>query len=128
MTDDVKQIIEETVTTTVLKLKAAGVIQDGKKTAAEKTEDLLRRYNELREVNQPYAQRVVQEIDAALASLQNEPYVDVIRLFYFEGMTNEACANEMLCTRRTCISNRHKLVERLSIRLFSDDFLRELLL
>lgn len=128
MTDDIKQIIEATVTATILKLKAAGIIQDGQKTAIEKTEALLYQYTQLRETDQPYARRVVQEIDAALEGLKNDPFVDVIRLHYFEGQTYEACANELYCSRRTVTRKCTALVERLSARLLADDFIRELLL
>lgn len=133
MTDDkIKQIIMETAnnaaTATVLKLKAAGLLRDNNKTAYEKTEALLRQYPDLCKVQEPYAVKVVAEIDACLADVSNEPYADVIRLYYFAGMTNEACADTMICDERTCRRNRKKLVEQFSARLASDDFIRELLM
>lgn len=129
MTDEkVKQIINDTVTTTVLQLKAAGLLKDGTKSAYEKTEILLRQYPELCKVQEPYALRVVQEIDECLADAENDPYVDVIRLYYFAGMKNEACAKILCCDERTCRRNRRKLVQQLSARLASEDFIRELLL
>lgn len=128
----IKQIIaetaRETAKTTVLQLKAAGILQDGGKTAYEKTETLLRQYTELSKVDQPYARRVVQEIDDCLASVADDPYADVIRLYYFGGLTNEACADMLCCDERTCRRNRKKLVQAFSSRLASDDFIRELLL
>lgn len=126
--DKIKKIINDTVTTTVLQLKAAGLLRDGTKTAYEKTEVLLKQYPELSKVNEPYAKRVVQEIDTCLADAENEPYVDVIRLYYFAGLTNEACADTLCCDERTCRRNRKKLVQRFSVRLASDDFIRELLM
>lgn len=129
MTDEeIKRIINETVTTTVLQLKAAGLLGNDTKTAIEKTEELLYQYPKLKDIDEPYARRVVQEIDACLAAAAAEPYVDVIRLYYFEGQTNVACAMELICDERTCRRYRRKLVQQFSVRLASDEFIRELLL
>ena len=126
--EKIKQIINDTVTTTVLQLKAAGLLRDGAKTAYEKTEVLLRQYPELKKVHEPYAQRVVAEIDACMADAEDDPYLDVIRLYYFAGETNVACAKILCCEERTARRNRAALVKRFSARLASDEFIRELLL
>lgn len=128
--NEIRQIIDETVSVTVLKLKAAGLLKDDTKTAYEKTEALLYQYKELRQVQQPYAQRVVQEIDACLEGVKNDPYAKVIELYYFEGLTNTACADMLPqgCDERTARRNRQRLVKAFSVRLASDDFIRELLL
>lgn len=126
--EEVKQLINDTVQTTVLQLKAAGLLKDGTKSAYEKTEALLYQYPELCKVNEPYAQRVCQEIDACLADAEGDPYLDVIRLYYFGGLKNAACADVMCCDERTVRRNRVALVKRFSARLASDDFIRELLL
>lgn len=126
--DEIKQLVQETVVNTVMQLKTAGMLQPvPQKTAVQKTEELLRQYPQLRGIDEPYARRVVQEIDALLAAATNEPYVDVIRLYYFGGLTNEACANAMCCDERTCRRYRKKLVQQFSVRLASDEFIRELL-
>ncbi|MBR5889127.1 MAG: hypothetical protein IKY92_03705 [Akkermansia sp.] len=120
--------MRDTVTATVLQLKAAGMLQPATaKTAVQKTEELLRQYPQLRNSSEPYALRVVAEIDALLAAAENEPYVDVIRLYYFGGLTNEGCANTLCCDERTCRRYRKKLVQQFSVRLASDEFIRELL-
>lgn len=130
--DEIRQLIDDTAnaaaTATVLRLKAAGLLKDGTKTAYEKTEALLYQYRELCEVHQPYAQRVVREIDACLESVSGDPYADVIRLYYFEGLKNKACADALYCDERTARRYRTKLVQQFSARLASDDFIRELLL
>ena len=126
--DEIKQLIHDTVTTTVLHLKAAGLLKDDTKTAYEKTEALLWQYPELKKVDEPYALRVVQEVDACLADAADNPYVDVIRLYYFAGHKNAACADILCCEERTARRNRVALVKQFSARLASDDFIRELLL
>lgn len=126
--EEIKQLVQQTVVSTVAQLKTAGMLQPvTQKTAVQKTEELLRQYPQLRGIQEPYAQRVVREIDALLAEAENEPYVDVIRLYYFGGLTNEGCANTLCCDERTCRRYRKKLVQRFSVRLASDEFIRELL-
>ena len=128
MTDEkIKQIINETVTTTVLQLKAAGLLGNDSKTAFEKTEALLYQYPKLKDLDEPYARRVVKEVEACLADAQNEPYVKVISLYYFAGLTNVACAMDLMCDERTCRRYRRKLVQQFAVRLASDEFIRELL-
>jgi hypothetical protein len=125
---EIQKIVRETVTATVLQLKTAGMLQPvTAKTAVQKTEELLRQYPQLRNSTEPYALRVVAEIDALLAEAESEPYVDVIRLYYFGGLTNEGCANTLCCDERTCRRYRKKLVQQFSVRLASDEFIRELL-
>lgn len=125
--DEIEKIIKRTVTATVQQLKAEGLLRSDNLTAYQKTEALLRQYPQLKDVQEPYAQRVVQEVEACLAAAANEPYVDVIRLYYFAGLTNAACAMEMICDERTCRRYRTKLVHQFSARLASDEFIRELL-
>lgn len=126
--NEIKQLIATTVNTTVLKLKAAGLLKDGSMSAFQKTEELLRQYPQLKEVDDPYARKVVAEIDRCLADAENDPYVDVIRLYYFGGLTNVACAKTIGCDERTGRRNRRALVEQFSVRLASEDFIRDLLL
>lgn len=125
---EIKNIIDNTCTAMVLKLKAAGLLESQQRSAYEKTEALLYQYSALKKVAQPYARRVVDEIDACLEDLKNEPYIQVIELFYFEGLKNAACARELNCDERTCRRNRRALVEKMTSRLASEDFIRELLL
>lgn len=126
--DEIKELIKATVTSTVAQLKAMGMLQPvNQMTAKQKTEELLRQYPQLKGLQEPYAQRVVQEIDRLLAEAENEPYIDVIRLYYFGGLTNVACADVLCCDERTARRYRAQLVQRFSARLASDEFIRELL-
>lgn len=129
---EIKQLIAETAaktaTATVLKLQAAGILQNKQKSAYDKTEALLHQYTDLCKVEQPYAEKVVAEIDSCMADISNEPYAAVIRLYYFEKRTNAACALELRCDERTCRRQRKALVEKMAARLASEEFIRELLL
>lgn len=125
---EIQKLISDTVTATVAKLKMEGLLRDGSKSAYEKTETLLRQYPDLLEVDDPYARRLVAEIDACLEDAADDPYVDLIRLYYFAGNTNVTCAKLLPCEERTARRNRKALVERFSVRLASEEFIRELLL
>lgn len=46
---------------------------------------------------------------------------------YFEGKSHEAIASEVYCDPSTVKNNKNRLVNSLLIRLFSDEFLEELL-
>lgn len=126
--NEIKQIIDDTVKATVKQLKMAGLLKDGSMSAFQKTEALLRQYPELKKSDSAYARKVVAEIDSCLADVESDPYADVIRLYYFGGLTNVACAKTMCYDERTCRRNRRTLVERFSARLASEEFIRDLLL
>lgn len=128
MTDaETTKIINDTVAATIAQLQAAGMLRSNTRTAYEKTEELLRQYPRLKDLPGEYAQRVVQEIDACLAEVEQEPYADVIRLYYFGGLKNSACADVLCCDERTGRRARRRLVEQFSVRLASEEFIRELL-
>lgn len=125
--EEIKQLITATVNETVVKLQAVGLLKDSTLTAYEKTEALLWKYPELKKAQTPYAQRLVAEIDQCMADAENEPYLDVIRLYYFGGLKNAACAQVLACGERTARRYRVALVQRFSVRLASEEFIRELL-
>lgn len=125
--NEIKQLISNTVNETITQLKAAGLLRDDTKTPYQKTEELLRQYPTLKKASTPYARKVVAEIDRLLSEAENEPYLDVIHLYYFGGLKNAACAKILACGERTARRYRVKLVEQFSTRLASDEFIRELL-
>lgn len=128
MTDEtlVRQIIAETVDATVSKLQAAGILRS-QCSAVEKTEALLFQYKTLQGIQTPYARRVVGEINACLEEFKNDPYIESVRLFYFDGLKNAAAAAAMHYDERTFRRNRRQLVEKFAVRLASEEFIEELL-
>lgn len=126
--EEIRGIIDASVNAAVEKLQALGMLRDNSLTAYEKTEKLLWKYPDLKAAGTPYANRVAAEIDRCLADAASDPYVEVIRLYYFQGLKNAACARAMNCGERTCRRYRVALVQQFSTRLASDDFIRELLL
>lgn len=125
---DIKKIISDTVNMTVLKLKMAGLMKDNKKTAYQKTEELLRNYEDFKKSDQPYAQKLVKRIDAALYDIKNDIYYDVIPLYYFDGNTREFVAEYFDTTVTTVSRNKTRLINKLKVKLFSDEVIYELFL
>lgn len=126
---DIEKIINDTVNTTVLKLKMAGLMRDSKKSAYQKTEELLRNYKTFQKVtDQPYTIKLVKEIEAALEEITDDVYYDIIPMYYFEGKTREDVAEYFDTTVTTISRNKSRLINKLKVRLFSDDFIYELFL
>ncbi len=72
--------------------------------------------------------KFVAQIDDALAGIQDDPYYEIIPLKYFEGLSREAIADEIFVDVRTISRHKTRLVNLLQIRLFTDDYLYELLI
>lgn len=127
--DELKAIINDTVNATVLKMKMAGLLKDDRRTAIEKLEELLRNYPVFKTItDQEYTVKLVAKVDAALAEIANDPYYDVIRMFYFEGMTRDFIAMEYDTSITTISRNKTRLLNQLKLMLFSDDVIYELFL
>lgn len=116
------QIILETVNQTVLKLRLSGFLKDDQKTRYQKTEDILKNFNQFEKSNQPFAKELVEKVEDALTSLKDDKYFEIIPLFYFQKRTRENIA-EIFDTSTTTISrNKNRLVNKISIVLFADEF------
>ncbi|QNO14936.1 sigma-70 family RNA polymerase sigma factor [Alkalicella caledoniensis] len=70
--------------------------------------------------------RFISIIDAALDSLKKDTYFDIIRLKYFEGMNGEDIAEYYQVDVRTIARNKNRLINKLQIRLFSDEVIGQL--
>lgn len=126
--ENIDKIIEDTVNRTVLKLKLAGLMKDDRKTAAQKTEELLRNYPSFKLSDQPYTKKLCQKIETALKTIQNDYYYEIIALYYFEKMTREEVAEHFNTSETTISRNKRRLINSLSAVLFSDDLIYDLFL
>lgn len=125
---NVSEVIQETVNRTVAQLKLSGLMKDNRATAYQKTEQILRQYNNMKKAHSENgtAEKFVDIIDNALKSLYDEEYYDIIPMIYFEGNTREAVAEYFDTTVTTISRNKRRLVERLSVLIFADDVVLEL--
>ncbi|QUH18689.1 sigma-70 family RNA polymerase sigma factor [Alkaliphilus sp. B6464] len=67
------------------------------------------------------------KIDAALNPIKDDPYFEIIPMKYFESKSREYIAEELYCDIRTVDRNKNRLVNLLQIRLFSEEYLEQLL-
>ena len=125
---NIEKIIEDTVNRTVLKLKMSGLMKDGRKTAAQKTEELLRNYPRFKLSDQPYTIKLCDKIETAMNTIKDDYYYDVISLYYFEGKTREEVAERYNTSETTISRNKKRLIDALSAILFSDDLIFQLFL
>lgn len=125
---EIKKIINDTVNLTVLKLRMTGMLKENNKSAAEKTEELLYNYVELKKSEQPYTKTLVKKINDALYDIRGNEYYEMIPMIYFEGATREAVAEYFDVTVTTVSRRKKELIDSLKVRLFSDDTIIELFL
>lgn len=125
---NIEKIIEDTVNRTVLKLKMSGLMKDDRKTAAQKTEELLRNYPRFKLSDQPYTIKLCDKIETAMNTIKDDYYYDVISLYYFEGKTREEVAEKFDTSETTISRNKKRLIDALSAVLFSDDLIYDLFL
>lgn len=92
------------------------------KTDADKADDKIEAIEQSMQTTVSF----IKVIDDALTALKDDPYFDIIRLKYFEGKSHEDIADYFSVNIRTISRNRNRLVNLLCIRLFSDEFIRQI--
>ena len=71
--------------------------------------------------------RFISVIDSALDKLKNsEGYYDIVPMKYFQGKTYEEIAEHFHCDVKTIYRQKKNLINKLQIRLFSDDVINQL--
>ena len=125
----IREVIDETVNATVLKMKMVGLVKDNTKSAFQKTEEILRNYPTFKKIkDQPYTVKLVKQIEEALEEIRDDPYYDIIPMYYFEGETRENIALTLETTVRTVARNKRRLIDYLKVKLFSDSCIYEIFL
>jgi RNA polymerase sigma factor (sigma-70 family) len=71
--------------------------------------------------------QVINMIDKAMVALKNDPYYRILEMTYFEGRTQEDIALHYGVSQVTISKNKNKLVRELSIRLFPNQAILEML-
>ena len=124
---DIEEIIEQAVERTVTRLMSDGVIRTDRKSVAQKTIDLLERYEQFKLSDQPYTRKVVAQIDSALKMIQQDIYYQIIPMYYFEHLTIFEISEDFHVSEKTITRNRKRLIRQLSSVLFSDDVITDIL-
>ena len=128
--EDIKSIIQSTVDYTIAKLKLCGLMKDKRQTAFQKTEQILRSYNDMKKSysEDGTAKKFIDIIDKALEELKDDIYYDIIPMIYFEGCSREEVAEFFDTTVTTISRNKRRLIEKLKLFIFADDVVYELFL
>lgn len=66
-------------------------------------------------------------IDKCMAALKHDPYYPILEMRYFEGRTMEDIAVVLKCAQSTASQNKARLVKELSLRLFPDQAISEMM-
>lgn len=66
----------------------------------------------------------IKVIDNAIASLKDDPYYELIDLWYFKRYSREDIAEHFERDVRTVTRNKNRLINLLQIRLFSDEVIQ----
>ena len=126
MNEEIVQIINETVNLTVQILKAEGFLGKNKKTAFQKTEELLKNYNILKRSKEQTTKKMITKLNEALKEIKDDQYYEIITMTYFENQTREYIAEYFDTTTTTVTRNKNRLINKLKMMIFSDEAIREL--
>ena len=66
-------------------------------------------------------------IDKCMAQLRSDPYFCILEMRYFEGRTQEDIAYQLKCSQVNISKNKGRLVRELSMRLFPNQVIEELM-
>lgn len=95
-----------------------------KRTPYEKTVYLLKSYRDLKTgIIEERNSDVAKMIDKVLDLLKDERYIDIVKLVYVEGYTNEQTARKLGIDKRTLYRQKRKIIKRISIIIYGDEAL-----
>lgn len=66
-------------------------------------------------------------IDKCMAALKDDPYYPILEMRYIEGRTQEDIADILNCSQVTVSKNKSRLIKELSIRLFPNQVINEMM-
>ena len=124
---EIEEIIEKSIDRVIIRLRAEGILKTDEKTVMEKTEELLKRYEGFKLSDEPITRKILAKVDDALKSVQDDPYYLIIPMTYFEHTSRENIADYFGVTERTITRHKSRLIDQMSVILFSDDVLMRIL-
>lgn len=120
--DIISKTADETAKKTLALLKNAGKIKYYKGNTFNRVKELLFLYNNL-----PADSPTRQRINDALETLSENDYADVIKSYYFDGMTIAEIAEIYDCADRTIAKKRNQLIKALARILFPEEMAKEII-
>lgn len=98
--------------------KVSGYIPDDE----EKKEERIRMLSKANETTKKF----IDAVDAAMDTIRDDPWVEIIELKYLMGYSNVKCAELLECDEKTIRRHKNRLVNALSIQLFSEEVISNL--
>lgn len=94
----------------------------------EPESDMEKAENKIADIEKSIAvtRRLIKVIDNALGKVSDDPYYNVIQLFYFDGVHRDDIVSSLNCDTVTMYRNKKRIVDRLKMDLFSDDAITEI--
>ena len=128
--EEIEKLIKRTISETILNLKIAGLMNNNRSTAAEKTEHILKNYEVFKNgcTENGLSKKYVEMIEKALRDISTDEYYAIIPLRYFQNQSREQVAEYFDVSTTTITRHQRRLLEKLSILIFSDDVIYELFL
>ena len=129
---NIENLIQKVTNETIIKLKKSGLINDSDKKAFKKTEEVLKNFHKYEEAiaadkeGTIKTQKLVNIIRTALRSIENDPYYEVIIMFYLNNNTREEIAEYFDCDVKTITRNKRRLINKIKLIVFSDETIKEL--
>ena len=134
---DLKDLIPMVVSATLDELEKRKLLR-AKSTVSvyDKTEWLLMHFNDFKLIIREHDQSMeddvklttymVERVENGLKQLRYDPYFKILEMRYFEGRTLEDIAYEYNTSAMTISRQRHRLVKELSLRVFPDETVGEM--
>ena len=124
-TTEIKKIIDKSAKAAVKEVQKKKYHMS----AFKKTEYILRHYADLKKAagGNDLTKDLLDRLDGILLDLNKEPYFRVIELYYFEKNKLDVVAGELGVSTPTVHSAKNKIVEKISIRLFADNIIKEII-
>ncbi|MSA02928.1 hypothetical protein GKG47_14165 [Lactonifactor sp. BIOML-A3] len=98
--------------------RANGYIKDDD----EKKEEKIKELSQENETTKKF----INTVDTAIDTIRDDPWIEIISLKYFMGYSNVKCAELLECDEKTIRRHRNRLINTLSIQLFSDEVITSL--
>ena len=101
------------------------VLKDKNNTYVYGDETLETRISELKQISAKTRSQI-RLVNSALKKIEDNVYYEIIPMYYFDGMTIEAIAEELDCSVGTISMNKKELINKLKVYIFPDTFMEEL--
>ena len=85
----------------------------------------MRCYGALRVSSSASAQAITRRIEEALEAIRGDPYAGVITMYYVYGKSRDEIADRFKTSVTTISRNKKRLIDRMKVILFTDEFMRE---